>query len=48
MYLQLGVYKDDIVNGFKAKDYVMKVAQVFAPLKDLFQGTLEAIQMEDE
>lgn len=36
VFLQLGVYKDDIVNGFKGKDYVMKVATAFTPLKDLF------------
>ena len=36
VHLQLGVYKDDIANGFKDKDYVHMVAAGFAPLRELF------------
>jgi hypothetical protein len=36
VHLLLGVYKDDIVNGFKAKEYVLTVANNFPPLKELF------------
>lgn len=46
VHLQLGVYKDDIVNGFKLKDYVLKVALAFPILKELFQGTQDAIDMK--
>lgn len=42
----MGVYKDDIVNGFKDKDYVKKVAQFHPHLGELFSDTIEAIKME--
>lgn len=46
IYLNLGcVYKDDIVNGFKNKDFVLKVSSAFNSLKDLFQATQDAIDM---
>ena len=47
VHLQLGIYKDDIANGFKDKDYVHKVAASFQLLGDLFQGTEDALNLQE-
>jgi len=36
VHLQLLVFRDELVNAFRQKEFVHKVASVFQPLNELF------------
>lgn len=45
VHLQLMVFGDELVTAFREKDYVLKVSNVFEPLKILFADTQKALEM---
>lgn len=46
VHLQLMVFGDELVTAFREKDFVLKVAEVFQPLKELFADTQKALELK--